>query len=325
MNFESAAFGMITEQVDREGLFQNLVSFGMPFLDHSLEGILPNDLIVIGAYSGAGKTQFCVNMALQNLRLGKKVHFIALEAEPKEIERRLKYQMISDWYYLKHPLERPKVDGRDLSYIPWRVGKWEEVLAPGYSEIEKFYSTFEDLYTLYPETAFDITSLISTLDSLKGQTDLIILDHVHYIDYDSDQENKALKLIAKVSKELANQNSTPIVLVAHLRKKDRYSGELVPGRDEFHGSSDLTKAATKVITFAKNGIEEGKKHISKTLVRSAKIRIDGSMEHYVAENYFDYRKQKYAKSYSIGKLVNGGKEFEYLTLPDLPDWAEKES
>ena len=63
-----------------------LLSFGVKFLDDAMIGIYPSDLVLFGAPTGAGKTQFCVNCIMANVNRGKKVHMIALEAEKAEIE-----------------------------------------------------------------------------------------------------------------------------------------------------------------------------------------------------------------------------------------------
>ena len=41
----------------------NKLSFGVKFLDAALGGILPDDLVLIGAPSGVGKTGFVTNLA----------------------------------------------------------------------------------------------------------------------------------------------------------------------------------------------------------------------------------------------------------------------
>ena len=63
--------------------------FGIKYLDAALHGIKPNDLILIGASSGAGKTELCTHIAKTNAKLGKRVRYIALEAEKNEIETTL--------------------------------------------------------------------------------------------------------------------------------------------------------------------------------------------------------------------------------------------
>ncbi|HND85068.1 MAG TPA: DnaB-like helicase C-terminal domain-containing protein, partial [Pseudobdellovibrionaceae bacterium] len=48
---------------DNEHRGRNLIPFGISFLDGALDGILPNDLILIGAATGAGKTTLATQLA----------------------------------------------------------------------------------------------------------------------------------------------------------------------------------------------------------------------------------------------------------------------
>ena len=97
--FRCAADRFQEEEAHRKELWGRILKFGVSYLDDALLGILPNDLVLIGAPSGAGKTQLCVNIANANLAEGKRVHVFALEAEQDEWERRIKYQMLCQAYY----------------------------------------------------------------------------------------------------------------------------------------------------------------------------------------------------------------------------------
>ncbi len=53
---------------------------------------------MLGAKTGIGKTALATITALHNCQQGKRVHYFALEAEEREIERRMKFQIIADLY-----------------------------------------------------------------------------------------------------------------------------------------------------------------------------------------------------------------------------------
>ena len=93
-NFVSAAERVTNERPERAELVGRQLSYGIQFLDDILRGILPHDLILLGASTGAGKTEAAKQIAMHNALLGKRVHYFALEAEPKEIERRVKYALL---------------------------------------------------------------------------------------------------------------------------------------------------------------------------------------------------------------------------------------
>lgn len=293
--------------------------FGISYLDESLYGIGPGDLVLLGAPSGVGKTQLCVNIALSNLENGKRVHFIALEASEYEIEQRLKFQLISNMYFKDEC--RPKL-AEHLSYSSWYYGanqaqlfQYEdlatEYLSKALKDLNVYYKTNED---------FNLEALIKAVILAKDESDLFIIDHVHYFDIeDSDNENRALKLIAKTVRDLALMFKKAIILVAHLRKRDRFQKDLVPGIDEFHGSSDLTKIATKVITMAP-GSPDATGHKFKTYFRVVKNRMDGGVTRYIAEISYDVKKMSYESSYLISSTKNPT-EFKALSTSEFPKWA----
>lgn len=56
--------------------------------DQTLKGINPEDLIVVGAYSGSGKTHFAIQMTLSILNAGGRTMFISAENSEEEIKTR---------------------------------------------------------------------------------------------------------------------------------------------------------------------------------------------------------------------------------------------
>lgn len=118
--FKPASLSAFVEYEERKNMLDRQLRFGVDYLDDSLRGILPDDLILLGASSGAGKTQLCCNIAYANLEDGKTVHYIALEASRFEIERRLKYPMVFERFISDQ--HRPRLS-RQLNYPDWLLGK----------------------------------------------------------------------------------------------------------------------------------------------------------------------------------------------------------
>lgn len=319
MPFASVASNVKLERAPRASLRGKLLSFGNTYLDDSLLGIRPDDLVLVGAPSGVGKTQFCVNVALANTEAGKRVHFFALEAGPYEIERRLKFQIIAREFY-GNP-KRPQL-GRPLRYDEWECGEFDgmldayEAMAEGYCE-----NAFKNLHTFYKGDHFDAAKLIEHVTFIQDETDLIICDHVHYFDWDDQNDNRAMKEIAKTARDLCLRSEKPMILVAHLRKRDRQNQELCAGLDEFHGSSDLTKIATKVITLAPgSAADDGGFY---TYVRTPKNRHSSSSARYLAQMIFNERKGGYEKEYKVG-WANSVK-FGEVEPSKLPSWIGRSS
>lgn len=317
MSFTSSYSQIANETKRRVNGRDGLLSFGIQYLDDAMLGILRNDLILIGGGSGGGKTQLCTNIALSNVALGKRIHYIALEAEYLEIEGRIKYQLFVKHFY--SDINRPQIR---INFQKWMVGDYFESCT-GYeikaaTEFEEKYRT---LFTYYKSDKFDVTDLIQTVCEIEDETDLIILDHVHYMDIEVDEnENSAIKKIAKTARMLAIEKGKPIILVSHVRKRDKYSGEYAPGLEEFHGSSDLYKIATKAITIGPGrATSDGK---LETYLRIVKNRFDGSCTRVMGQILYDPKVGSYGKEYYVGDAYQTRAEpFNQLSMASYPEWA----
>lgn len=319
--FRSAGGNSFLERAAREETRGKLMRFGVEFLDHALRGIFPDDLILLGAPSGIGKTQLCCNIAYANLEDGRKVHYIALEASEYEIERRLKYPMVLE-RFLSDP-NRPSL-GRKINYPDWLMGAFTNELGEyEQAAAEQFETMFRDLFVHYKQSKFGVTELIESVCLAADDTDLIIVDHVHYFDFEDDNENRAVREIAKTVRTLAIEQQKPIILVAHLRKRDKFNDEIAAGLDEFHGSSDLYKIATRVITLAPGGPDEQGNF--KTFFRIPKNRIDGGVTRYLGVEYFNPKRGSYEPGrYEIGWADQKRKDgFAAVGGSYLPDWSRQ--
>lgn len=326
--FYSAISALDEEAEHRKKVTENRISFGNKFLDDALMGIDRNDLILVGSRSGAGKTQFCCNVALSAIAKNKRVHFFALEADNYEIERRVLFQLFSRNYFEDRKFAFTQIN---ISYRKWYEGKYLDEENINYQhEIaarKLAKATLENLFLYYKQDTFGAEDLTSNILNIHKETDLIIIDHAHYFDFEDDNENKAIKKIAQTARSLALDLNKPIILVAHLRKSDRYSNELAPGLEEFHGSSDLYKIATKVVTFAPGGVTSDGRY--QTFFRTPKCRIDGGVVKYLAQLIFDPKTGRYNDEYELGwanQLKNDKGEpsvLKKLEPDNYPEWCPR--
>jgi hypothetical protein len=316
MSFVCASESNLDEIIPRTKNRDKLLTFGIDYLDDAMLGIMPNDLVLIGAGSGSGKTQTCCNIAAANIANGKRVHYIALEAEMYEIERRIKYNFFAK-HFFRDPL-RPKIN---INFQNWMMGDyWESCKFYEAQASEEFAEKFKTLFIFYKQGKFDIKDMIFTVTTCADETDLIIIDHVHYFDYDDSNENSSIKDIAKTARMLTLEQSKPMILVSHLRKRDRFADELCPGLEEFHGSSDLFKISTKAITLGP-GASSGPGEFD-TYFRVVKNRFDGGVTRYIAKATYLQKEGRYAKGYEIGtsnqKRDNG---FTAIDRHLQPEWC----
>src|SRR3990167_10807164 len=113
----------LEEQINRSNInIDNICTFGIKPLDDALIGILPNDLIVLGADSGVGKSEISLNMALHNAMKGKKIALYFIEGGAEEAISRIKWNLIRHKYYEKG------YTAIDMDYRKWKLNMLTEIL-----------------------------------------------------------------------------------------------------------------------------------------------------------------------------------------------------
>jgi replicative DNA helicase len=328
--FLPAASRIVNERAERMEQAKKLLKYGTGYLDHTLGAIIPNDLIVIGASTGAGKTQLATSIALENASEGGEdmkgvpVHYFALEAEDTEIERRIKYGLISREYYKDGAENKPFI-----CYMDWRMGKNDHLYAPLEEKLQPtFEAAVKNLNTLYRTSgSFDMNSLERHLLDVVTESRLIVIDHLHYIDTEGDDENKAYKRVVKLVRDIVLHYSVPVILIAHLRKKQggRSQHTVMPVIDDFHGTSDVPKIATTCIMMAP-AFDQAAHHPWQypTYIGAVKSRLDGSRTRYAGLTNFDARTSRYEQAYRLAKmseLLSSG-SFDDLAANVVPRWAD---
>lgn len=313
--FESCAARSDRERSLRIENGKEILSFGVPFLDECLGGIFKNDLILLGAKTGLGKSQLVSLIAMENVKRGKRVHFLALEADEYEIERRIKYQFIADKFFKMQP--RPPIR---LNYLDWYCGRLDSYLQEIETEVQHEFQNLANLHVYYRQNDFGIKDFERIVFGIKNETDLIIIDHLHYFDYDDQNENKAIKDVVKRIRDCAQISGKPVILLAHMRKGDKRFKQLIPDIEDFHGSSDIGKIATKAFTIAHCHEEQASAH-RKTYFQTLKCRVDGARQTMTAVLAFNEHYHKYEKTYYLGKLSFDGNEFKPFSFSQMPAWA----
>jgi hypothetical protein len=323
--FESFAVRTVDERQKRLAIGSRRLSFGVKFLDAALGGIFPNDLVLLGAKTGRGKTHLATLIAMENAAKGKTVHYFALEAEQDEIERRAKFSLLSEMIRAGCRAVGSWECADRMNYLDWYAGKLEDITAP-YEEkvssaLAKKYGT---LHTFYREYDFYAEHFEALVQEVQGQTDLIILDHLHYVDSEDSNENRGYKAIVKKVRDVALRAGKPVVVIAHLRKSDRRGTSIIPDVEDFMGTSDVPKMATKAILLAPAfDFDSGDPALWPTYFNPAKCRPDGSRSRYVGRMMFDSRTGKYSDYFDVGTVAPGGDKFELADVRKLPRWAKE--
>lgn len=315
VNFQSSAERVKGEKAARRALVERQLPFHVQYLDDILRSILPNDLILLGAETGAGKTEMARIIASSTSERGKNVFYFALEAESLEIERRDKYAILCE---LLMKRGRSVVD---MNYPDWYRGKCDSIIAGLEQEAEEIIAEKRRcLHTYYRGNKFDHKDIQRLFLAINTQADLIILDHLHYVDIEDENENRGFKTTIKMIRDVALGISKPVILIAHLRKRDGKQKRIVPHIEDFHGSSDIIKIVTHSVMLAPaTKMPSSSPHISNTYIYVPKDRHGGATG-LVALCRFDRNRKTYEKHYTLGRP--DGDEFVPLDLNEVPRWAK---
>ncbi len=299
------------------------LSYGVPYLNALTGGIVPRDVVLLGAESGLGKTELATIIAMCASAAGRRVHYFALEPEPLEVERRIKFKLLVQLVGQARP-------GVHLGFQDWMFGKLDHLTRDFEAEADRILADrFRTLNTFYrhsrggPFTAEDFGRMAR---GLEDESDLIVLDHVHYFDDDGDA-NRSQKRNAMSFRDLAIQTGRPQVQIAHLRKKSsqvRKAPRLVPERDDFEGSSHLFKPVKRAIILAPAFNEKRPvPWVWPTYLALVKNTFDSTRCRYVGLVGFNARKNAYEESFLLGQLKQNGEKFAVVEPEDLPYWANQ--
>lgn len=317
IGFSSMANRADVETVHRELLARTLIPLSNVFLKTTMNGILANDLILLGAETGAGKTQMAKDMAIDAAKAGFRVAMFCLEADFCEMETREKYSLAVEI------ARRSGEDIRGYDYLDWITGSLPELNRHAIDANKIIQQSYrKNIYTFYKQGRFTIANFIEQLKKLEGKVDLIICDHLHYFDFTSSDHNKEIHEIVHTIRSLVQDLNLPVVLIAHLRKL--LSGEnkkLVPEISDFHGSSEIGKVCTRAIMLGKGEFDPIWGNY-KTYIKLTKSRYSGSRANIAGELCFDPTIDRYTNAVRFGTIENN-KFIPFEDNKKIPGWLAK--
>lgn len=314
-----------------------LCDFGIKPLDDALIGLLPNDLVVIGADSGVGKSHMALNIALHNAMKGKTVALYFIEGGAEEAIIRIKWTALCNLYFSKYWQE-----GIDMDFRLWRMNKIKESEFLAKIEMEALWTLQEkigDRLQIYSFTnSFTITDLTYSLGWFikpevkeesgvitqlsKYEVDLIIVDHLQYFTLTNPQnELQEMTSILMKVKDITNFKKIPVIMISHLRKKDKDRG--LPSQEDFYGTSNIAKISSIAITVMPHYAQENyRDDIYPTFFRIVKSRT-GIRSTYAILCNFDLRLDQYESQYGIYRLAKDVPVKDPIDETQLPKWARK--
>lgn len=325
--FESSAVRVKGEKEDRLKELERILPFNIKYLNDCLRGILPSDIILLSAGSGIGKTEAAKGQAAYVAKTKQvPVHYFALEAEPKEIERRIKFSLMGRWYREDHDVRN--MPQGFISYANFRYSRLDNEFAPYEKRAEDvFASDYRNLHTYYSnDMLFGMSDLEKKIMEIRNDAALIVLDHLHYMDL-GENENREMSILVKNIKSLNQKMEIPFLLVCHIKKGDKRTSGLVPELDDIHGSSNISKICTQAIMLSRayGYMSPDSRAVGNpTFIRTPKVRVDGTATYNTGVCFFDWYTSEYTPNYSIGHLNRRGDKWE-PSFQTYPYWADQNS
>lgn len=174
------------------------IETGIPKLDKILDGIYPEDLVIIGAQTGVGKTAFVLQLAQNMAKSGKKVLLYSLEMSQKQNMQRVLANLSS-------------IHMSDIKNVSFE----NEQLRRLHSASEKTKNM-----NLYIKSAGGIKISDIRLDLMAlNDADVIIVDHIGLLNAERRTTRyQDMTQIAIDLKALATQVKKPIIALSQLSR-----------------------------------------------------------------------------------------------------------
>lgn len=257
---------------------RKLCKYGIKFLDDKIGGIYDEDLLIIGAESGIGKSTIAEIIAFNCNEQGVKPALFSLENFAGNTVDKKAYQLFKtrtmqwdlkfrQWVDIKN--RTPSMTDEDVHKA--------EAMAYNMHLIERDNKdyTIDRLETDFKEVVND-------------GCQVIILDHLDYFDaYATDNDLQHTKRLMKTIRRLQDTYKVSVIAFSQLRKNiDK--NIIIPTYDDLYGSGDKVKQATLVLMVA----------------RADKDPVDG-----VYPTYFNLSKDRFGtrEACEIGYDINKGK------------------
>ncbi len=228
----------------------------MPFSAmRSDEVVLPEGLTVVGAYPGAGKTALLTTLLEYAAQQKRKPAYLVLEDDSDAI------------------IDRIAASGANVP-----IGR-VRTLELNASESERLQEAYANAHSVLASGWFpsDISRRLSS-DAVEAMcreaierkgADILFVDHIGEIDVsDSERHDLGIDRIAGALVSIATTFHVPVVVAAHLRRKQGADVDTVPQLQDFAFSSSLERKAHLALGLWQTSGADGKRMVGCKVLKS---------------------------------------------------------
>jgi replicative DNA helicase len=198
----------------------SLITTGIPQLDEKIIGIRPEDIFILGGFSGIGKTHLMVQLAISFLKQGKKVLFITTEMSEMEILIRFGSHIAQVLEGSVNNLEEFKASREKLR-----------------KSIKDFAKMYSGQLEILRQTNFETVLKIMKMSARHKMTDIVLIDYLQDMDTTEHypDERYRLSFMCTNFKNFAKEFRVPLVI----------NSQITEGATEtYKGAQDIRNIAT---------------------------------------------------------------------------------
>lgn len=208
----------------------------MRFISEDFDGIVPfhsNNIILIGAYSGEGKSTITANIAHSLLKQKKNVLVISNEEKAGDVYNRVTC-LVNGWSYNKHA----EITDDQMEVF----SKYVRAMRSRLRVVDNDSEGIVNLTTTYE----GITGLLNSLLAKGIYYDAIIIDYYQNVNMLAGQLNidpwKVQEKFANFIDDFKGKYPAPIVLLAQMQPRDKENE--TPFKDRIEGRKSIYNKAT---------------------------------------------------------------------------------
>lgn len=203
---------------------------GVPSLDQSTTGIRPGEQWAVGARTGCGKTNFCLQVAGASCVIGKPVGIFSLEM-PRDmlLERLWAQHGRIPFQYIRYPRYLSDDKKREVEQAMLAVGKWPLYIAD--------------------EASMSLSKAIAKARLLirKEKIELLVVDYIQKMRAPGKDERTQITKISEAFRALAKDSGVPTLLLSQLSRPDQANRNKRPTKFDLKESGSLENDANVVL------------------------------------------------------------------------------
>ena len=223
-------------------------STGYEKLDKLIGGFANGEIIVIGAATGIGKTQFAQSLIMNLAFNSVPVLFFTLEMS--RVETTIRFMRMI----------KSKCDGDVLTQLPI------------------YYQDCENVNLKILEE--------SIRQGIEKGVKIVFIDHLHFFSRSVENQSAEIGIITQQFKLLARKYNVPIVYISHLRKMNNPNKK--PELDDFRDSSFIAQDADIALMLWRKPDDRNEtcRRTTRCYIRKSRRRDMGITAYYLDRNYY---------------------------------------